>query len=385
MVNDSRPRTLSAAYVRNIREAGRYGDGRGGYGLSLLVKGTSTGRLSKTWSQRLYLHGRPVMIGLGKYPVVTLGEARAKALENKRTAEQGIDPRTGGVPTFAEAAEKVLAIHAEGWRDQRTAAIWRSSLERLAYPIFGSRPVDQITTGDVLTVIAPLWIAKRATATKVKNRIGAVMSWAVAQGYRPDDPTAAVTAALPRTGGATTHQRALPHAQVAAALATIRSADAWAGIRLAMEFVVLTATRSGEVRGARWDEIDFDAEVWSIPGARTKTNRPHTVPLSTEMLAVLDQARAIADVSGLCFPSITGRVLANSTLSRLCQSSNLGAVPHGFRSSFRDWCGETAVPREVAEACLAHTVKGVEGAYARSDLLERRRPIMDRWTAYIAR
>ena len=380
-----RPKTLSAAFVKSVREAGRYGDGRGGYGLSLLVKPTTTGRLSKSWSQRLYINGRPAMLGLGAYPVVTLGEARALALENRRQLSQGIDPRTGGVPTFAEAAERVLSLHAEGWRDGgRTAAIWRSSLERYAHPAFGRKSVADVTAGDILAVVSPLWTAKRATARKLKNRVGAVMAWSVAQGYRADDPTAAVTAALPRNGNTVQHQRALSHGQVAAALATIRDSGAPASAVLAFRFLTLTAARSGEVRGARWAEVDREAAVWTIPSTRTKTGRPHRVPLSAEALAVLTEAEATADGSGLIFSSPTGRVLSDGALSRMVRENGVACVPHGMRSTFRDWAGETGVAREVAEACLAHVVRGVEGAYARSDLLERRRPVMAAWGVYCA-
>ena len=394
----NRPRTLSAAFVKDVREPGRYGDGYGGHGLSLLVKPMSNGRLSKTWGQRLAISDTRCMIGLGPYPVVTLSEARLKALANRRLVEQGGDPRTrpntrrrtrttartgDGAPTFAEAAEAVIALHEPNWRDgARSASIWRSSLERFAYPSLGAKSVAEVTTGDLLAIIGPLWNEKRETARRVKGRIAAVMAWAVAQGYRADDPTAAVTAALPKNGNHVKHHRTLPHGQVAEALATVAASPARPASKLAFRILVLTATRSGEVRGARWAEVDVDAAVWTIPSSRTKTGKPHRVPLSAEALAVLTEAEALRDGSGLIFASVTGRAMTAEGLSKLLKDQNVGAVPHGFRSSFRDWCGETGVPREVAEAALAHTVRGVEGAYARSDLLERRRPVMARWAAY---
>ncbi len=382
-----RPATLSASFVRTVKHPGRYGDGRGGHGLSLLVKPTENGRLSKTWSQRLRIDGRPVMIGLGPYPVVTLADAREKALENRRLLARGKDPRRSrAIPTFEQAAEAVIAIRADTWRDGgRTAGIWRSSLERFVYPQIGAKRVNEISSADVMRVLVPVWNDKRATATKLKSRIGGVMAWAIAQGYRPDNPAGeAIAAALPRTGAQQTHHRALPHHQVGDAITAIQDSDAWPATKLAFEYLVLTATRSGEVRGARWDEIDLDTETWTVPGDRTKTGKPHRVPLSSRALEILADATAIADASGLLFPSPSSRELSDATLSKLLKERNIGAVPHGFRSSFRSWCADTGTPREVAEAALGHTIAGVEGAYQRSDLLKARRDVMDRWADYLA-
>ena len=379
-----RPKTLSAAFAKTIREPGRYGDGRGGHGLSLLVKSTTTGRLSKTWSQRLKINGQPVMIGLGAYPVVTLAEARAKALANRRDLAQGRDPRGNKTVTFEQAAERVIALHAPNWRDPRRAHNWRSSLERFVYPRLGAKPVAEIDAADILAVIGPIWADKRETARKTLGRIRTVLRWAVAEGLRGDEPSDAVRAALPKNGNIVQHHRALPHAEVAAALATVRASGAWPATKLAFEFLTLTATRSGEVRNATWLEVDTGAAVWTIPAERTKTGKPFRVPLSAGALAVLEQALALADTSGLIFPAPNGRPLSDSTVSKLLKENGVAAVPHGMRSSFRDWCSEVAgVPRELAEAALSHVVKGVEGAYARSDLLERRREVMDAWAAYV--
>ncbi len=382
-----RPATLSTSFVRTVKRPGRYGDGRGSHGLSLLVKLAKSGRCSKTWSQRLYIDGRAVMIGLGPYPVVTLAEAREKALENRRQLAQGKDPRhSSAIPTFEQAAEAVIALRAETWRDGgRTAGIWRSSLERFVYPHIGAKCVNEITTADVMRVLLPIWNDKRATATKLKSRISGVMKWAIAQGHRLDNPAGdAIAAALPRTRAQETHHRSLPHQHVAAAIATVRNSDASPATKLAFEYLVLTATRSGEVRGARWDEIDLESETWTVPGDRTKTGKPHRVPLSGRALRILADAADLADASGLLFPSPTGRKLSDATMSKLLKEHNIGAVPHGFRSSFCSWCAETGVPREVAEAALGHTVAGVEGAYQRSDLLERRREVLARWADYVA-
>ncbi len=380
-----RPRQLNAAFVRTVRRPGRYGDGRGGYGLSLLVKPMASGRLSKSWAQRLRINGRPFNLGLGAYPIVTLAEARAKALANRRDVEKGRDPRGGGVPTFEQAAEKVIRLHAKNWKGPSSEAQWRQTFRDYAFPKLGRKRVSEINTAEVLACLVPIWNEKRVTARRVRQRIGAVMKWAVAKGYRQDNPAGdAIAAALPKVGGRRKHFRALPHARVAGAMEKVRDAGGWLARRLCLEFIVLTAARSGEVRGARWDEIDFDNAMWIVPEERMKAGKEHRVPLSTQALAVLAQARDNASSPDLVFPSVRGLVHRRQALTRLLKELGIESTVHGFRSSFRDWAAETGVERAIAEAALAHTVGGVEGAYFRSDLLERRREVMEDWGRYIA-
>ena len=253
-----------------------------------------------------------------------------------------------------------------------------------AMPKLGQMKVDRIATGDVLGVLTPIWSTKRETARRVRGRIGAVMKWAVAKGYREDNPAGdALGAALPRGGVRKQHFPALPHSQVAAALATVEASGVWVGLKLAFRFLVLTATRSGDVRGATWEEIDGD--TWTIPANRMKGGREHRVPLSTQALQVLEQAREIPGDTGLIFPSVTGGVVSATAPSILLHKLGIQAVPHGFRSSFRDWAAEeTDCPHPVVEAALAHTVRNkVEAAYARSDLFERRRRLMGDWAQYL--
>ena len=380
-----RPRKLSASFVKTVRRPGRYGDGRGGYGLSLLVKPTSNGRISRTWAQRLYINGRAVNMGLGAYPVVTLKEARAKALGNRQTLARGMDPRSDGIPTFARAAEKVIAIHRANWKPGGdTEEQWRASLRDYAYPKIGHKTVNKITTTDVMAILLPIWNEKRVTATRVRNRISAVMRWAVAKEYREGNPAGdTIAAALPKNGVPVVHHRALPHTEVARALTRVRASTSRRVTKLAFEFLVLTASRSGEVRSARWADIDARSATWTVPGSRMKMGREHRVPLSSRALEVLAQARRRGNGSDLVFPSPAGRQMTGNTLSLLCRRLEMEAVPHGFRSSFRDWCAERGVPREVAESALAHAVKGVEGAYLRSDLFERRREVMEAWADYV--
>lgn len=384
-----RPVRLSATFVNTVNVPGRYGDGRGGHGLSLLVKPASTGGFSKSWAQRIRLDGKAANVGLGAYPVVTLARARQKALANARIVSEDRDPRdrANRAPTFEQAVETVIGIHADNWKDGgKSAAQWRASLRDYAVPKIGRKRVDRIRTADVMEVLLPVWSTKRETARRVRQRIGAVMKWAVAQGYREDNPAGdAISAALPRNSIRRRHQKALPHSGVAEALARVRASKAHRATALAFEFLVLTACRSGEVRGARWDEVDDAAATWTVPPERMKAKLEHRVPLSERAVAVLDEARELADRGGLVFPSPTGRLLSDSTLSKLLRELGIGAVPHGFRSSFRDWAAErTDVPREVCELALAHVNNDrVEAAYRRSDLFERRRALMDDWAHYI--
>ena len=255
-----RPKRLSATFVNTVNVPGRYGDGRGGHGLSLLVKEASTGGFSKSWAQRIRLDGKAANVGLGAYPVVTLARARQKALANARIVSEGRDPRdrASRAPTFEQAVETVIGIHAENWKDGgKSAAQWLASLRDYAVPKIGAKRVDRISTADVMEVLLPIWSTKRETARRVRQRIGAVMKWAVAQGYREDNPAGdAISAALPKNSVRRQHQKALPHAQVAEALGRVRASKAHRATALAFEFLVLTACRSGEVRGARWDEVD---------------------------------------------------------------------------------------------------------------------------------
>lgn len=381
-----RPKKLSATFVKNVTEPGRYGDGRGGFGLSLLVKPMANGRVSKTWAQRLRINGKLTNIGLGKFPVVTLAEAREKALENIRAVTQGKNPRAGdSIPTFTEAVEKVLEIHKPTWRNPRSAKIWLASLRTYVFPRLADKRVSEITTADVMACLIPHWQEKPETMRRVRRRIGVVMKWAVAQNYRGDNPAGdAISAALPKSNGPIGHFRALPYSEVGAAIEKIRQSEAYLGTKLGFEFLVLTATRSGEVRGARWNEIDLEGHVWIIPGERMKTGREFRIPLSSRAVEILHEAAEIADGSGLVFPSQTGKQIPGATFSNLSRENGIDGTPHGMRSSFRDWAAEQSVPREVAEASLAHTVGSkIERAYLRSDLFDLRRELMERWVSYL--
>jgi integrase len=381
-----RPRTLTAAFVRTVNRPGVYGDGRGGRGLSLRVHRTKTGRISKTWRQRLRIEGRLTSVGLGPYPEITLAEARRKALDNSRAVRHGGDPRGRGVPTFAEAADRTIELHRDGWKaGSPLPQQWESTFRLHAAPLL-DKPVDRITSADVLGCLAPIWTSKPGAARKARHRISAVFRWCIGKNLRPDNPVDRAVVALPRTNGnAPRHYRALPHGEVAAAIGAIRRVKyIHPSAVLCVEMIALTAVRAGEARGARWHEIA--AGVWTIPASRMKAGREFSVPLGTGALEVLERARALSPDSSLVFPSRTGGVLPRNAPGRVLRRAGVASTVHGFRSSARSWMAETGVPAEVAEACLAHVPRSrVVQAYQRSDLLERRAEVMQAWGDYITR
>ena len=374
-------KALTTTFLRTARP-GRHADGNGLY---LFVQPTG----ARSWVQRLVIRGRRRELGLGSIELVTLAEAREKAVVNRKLAREGGDPlamkrRAAGMPTFATAAVRVLEQKRAGWRDTRHPASWLSSLERYAFPCIGSRPVSEVSSADMLEILTPIWHAKAQTARRVRQRIHAVMEWAVAMELRSDNPCDRIGPVLGPQKAPVEHMRAIPHQDVAAAIDAVRDSGAAPVVKLAFELLVLTATRSGEVRLAAWDEIDLGEMVWTIPALRMKAMREHRVPLSGRAVDILRAARTLGD-GPLVFPGRRGEPLPEKRLRRLLQGQGIAAVPHGFRSSFRDWAAEeTNHPREVVEAALAHVVRDkVEAAYARSDLFERRRRLMNDWAVYL--
>ena len=381
-----RPRTLTAAFVRTVGRPGVYGDGRGGRGLSLRVYRTVNGRITKTWRQRVRIDGRLTSIGLGPYPEVTLADARQKALDNSRRVRQGQDPRGRGVPTFAEAAERTIELHRDGWKAGSPLPEQWEATFRLHAASLLDKPVDRITSADVLACLAAIWNSKPGAAKKARHRIAAVFRWSIGKNLRPDNPVDRAVVALPRTNGnAPRHYRALPHGEVAASLGAIRRVKyIHPSAVLCVEMIALTAVRAGEARGALWDEIDLEAGAWTIPASRMKAGREFCVPLSTGALGVLERARALSPESSLVFPSRKGGVLARNAPGRVLRRAGIASTVHGFRSSARSWMAESGVPAEVAEACLAHVPRSrVVQAYQRSDLLERRAEVMQAWCDYV--
>ena len=391
--NGNRPVRLTAAFVKNVKDAGSYGDARGGFGLRLIVRESASGRLSKGWVQRVRVNGRVTNVGLGSYPLTTLDEARDAAYQNARSVRHGVDVlaerrKSAAVPTFSEAAESVIALYSPSWKGARTAVMWRQRLTDYAFPRMGRMRVDAITSADVLACVMPIWASKATTARKTLQYIGAVLGWAVAQGHAAANVATgdAIARALPRTSSTVQHLKALDWRDLAAALDAITEANAGATTEthaLALRFLALTATRSGEVRGMTWAEID--GATWEIPTERTKMGRPHRVPLSKPALAILDAARQDANASGRVFSTVTGREIYDSAFSKLFRANGLDATAHGMRAAFRTWAAECGHDRQLTEFALGH-VEGsaAEMAYLRGDLFERRAGLMEDWARAIA-
>ncbi|OWJ78581.1 integrase [Haematobacter genomosp. 1] len=378
-------KALTAQAVKNATEPGKYFDG---HGLYLRVDPNG----SRFWVQRITIRGKRCELGLGSPALVSLAEARSAALDNRKLARSGGDPlqvkrEAAAVLTFEEAARKVHEMHKPTWRNPKHAAQFITTLETYAFPKLGKLKVADVSSADVLAVLTPIWTTKAETARRVRQRIGTVMKWAVAQGWRNDNPAENIGQALPKTDPTKANRKALAHSDVAACLDVVKGSGAGRSTKLALEFLVLTAARSGEARGALWSEIDRKTKVWEIPAARMKMKKPHRVPLSPRALAILDEAEALRDGSALVFPGTKqGRPLSDMTLSKLVKELGFEADVHGFRTSFRTWAQErTNFPREVAEAALAHlSGDAVERAYARSDVFEKRRKMMDAWAGYLA-
>lgn len=378
---------LTVRMVKALERPGRYGDG----GTLYLVVAPGG---SKSWVQRLVMSGRRRDLGLGGYPLVTLAEAREQAFDNRRLARRGRDPladrRRAATPTFEEASARALEANRPRWRNAKTAANWTESMTKHAFPVFGSRRVDQIGREDVLSVLTPIWTSKPELARKVRQRIRATLQWAMAHGYVEKNVAGeAINGALPAMPAVAAHFRALPYGEVGHALTLIEASRASLSARTCLRFLALTACRSGEARGATWDEVDIKSREWRIPAPRMKTAAEHRVPLSDAALAVLKSVRPLRNYSGLVFPSPQrpGRPLSDMTLTKVLRDTGLAdrATVHGFRTSFRTWASEqTSVPHAVAEMALAHAVgSSVERSYSRSDLFDKRRELMDQWAQYV--
>lgn len=378
---------LTALHVKSLKKPGRYADGNGLY---LMVDPSGARR----WIWRGVVKGKRRDLGVGPAAFVPLAEARAEALRLKAIAWKGGDPLADRqkarkvVPTFIVAAKAVHATHAASFRNAKHSAQWLSSLDTYVFPVFGNRPVDSIEAADILKVLTPIWNEKPETASRLKQRIKVVMDWAKASGHRAgDNPVEGVAQVLPRHKAQRSHHAALPYADVPAFIRELREADTAESIRLAFEFLILTAARTGEVLGARWDEIDLNAKAWSIPGIRMKAGREHRVPLSPRCVQLLERAQAIADGGPYVFPGRTPKApLSNMAfLMLLRRTGKSGVTAHGFRSSFRDWAAERShSPQAVIEAALAHVVKDkTEAAYFRSDVFDLRRKLVDHWSAFV--
>ena len=377
---------LTAAGVKALTDRGRYSDGDGLY-LNIAKGG------SKSWILRITIDGRRRDLGLGSLKVVSLADARNRAHDKRVVVAQGRDPiaekRRGKIPTFSDAAMAVHKAHLPQWRNPKHAAQWIRTLENHAMPTIGAMPVDRIQRKDVLDVLGPIWSTKPETARRVRQRIRKTLAWCQAHGHIESNAAGeAIDAALPSMRRRKRHYRSLHYLEVPEALKVVDASKASDASKLCLRFVVLTAARPGEARGARWSEIDMGDRTWTLPAERMKAGIEHRVPLSDAALDVLDAAKTLYDGSDLVFPSSRKphHQLSNVTLHKILKDHDLDSTVHGFRSSFRTWALErTDAPWAVAEAALAHRLgDSTEQAYVRSDLLELRRPLMQAWADYLA-
>ena len=380
---------LTHTFIKSVAKEGRYGDGRGGLGLSVLVRKTQNGGWSKTWSQRLHIGKarQEYTPGLGSWPLVTLADARAKAFENARLVKQGIDIRqpAAHVPTVAEAFETVIALREPGWRGIETKASWTRSLrncEKIA-----SIPISEITSADVLKIITSLWHDRGPTADNVRSHLSSVMQWSITEGHRTTNPaTTNITATLGKRSPPI-HMKSLAYPLLGDALATIRDSNASWATRYCLLLLALTGLRSGEARKATWDEIDFETSIWKVPADHMKARIEHKVPLSTQAKEILHHVREQSGHSqGLIFPSKrSGKYMPGQTLASLLRNLHAQTVPHGFRSSIRTWAAEeTSLPEPAAEMLLAHNpAPAVVKAYRTTDFFKHRKPAMQEWADFM--
>lgn len=377
--------------VRRLKEPGLHSVG-GVAGLHLQIRGEA-----KSWILRAKIGDRRRDIGLGGFPDVTLAEARDKARAMRAKIESGIDPvedrraakaALSAVLTFDECARRLIESRSAEWKNPKHRAQWAATLDTYASPVIGRTPVDKIELRHVVDVLQPIWITKTETASRLRGRIESVLAWASVSGYRSGDNPARwkgnLDHVLPKPGKVrkVKHHAALPFDAMPEFMTRLRGMEGM-GAR-ALEFAILTAVRSSEARGATWEEIDIVAATWTIPSERMKAGREHKVPLSPQALALLKSLPRYAS-SSLVFPSPTGRMLSDMALAAVTRRMEVDAVPHGFRSTFRDWASErTNYPRNVAEMALAHTIGDkVEAAYRRGDLFEKRTRMMADWAKFI--
>ena len=395
MVDKKRPPRLTETFIRSIKEPCKRGDGRGSHGLAIIAREKAGGGLSLFWQQRVLIDDKQRTIGLGNYPEITLKMARVKAFENARKLALGEDilkPKRV-IPTLAEAFDALIALRTPEWnrkgekKARQTVNQWNLSKDEYCSSILHKR-VSDINAGDVMDVLGPIWIDKSATANNVQSHLKQVMDWAIRVEFRTTNPAVRSNLRLLGTQPPPVHHPAAPYQDLGQYLAQVRDSDAWWGEKYCLLFISITADRSGEAREATWDEVDMEKATLSIPAERMKGPDDHVVPLSTQAMEILRLAKRKGRHSrGTIFPPKRGGVFIDaSNLSDLTKRLALPFVPHGVRSSFKDWVSENhPEARELAEMSLAHVVGNrVERAYRRTILLEQRRKLLQEYADFLS-
>jgi integrase len=388
---------LTAKAVAGLRAPGKHRVSR-----NLYLQVTDAG--ARSWLFRFMRNGRPRWHGLGSFDLVSLAEARDKAIERRKMLRDGVDPiehergqkmqallATASTMTFRECGEAYIRAHEASWRNPKHRQQWPNTLETYVYPVIGPLPVQAVDVGLVTKILEPIWQEKPETASRVRGRIETVLDWATARGYRHGDNPARWRGHLDQLLPKKTkvrkvrHQPAMPYLTVPDFMARLRAQTSISA--RALEFTILGTVRTNETIHATWDEIDLSERVWSIPGRRMKSEKDHRVPLSDRALEILQSLPREQGNPHLFIGARKGKGLSDMAMLELLRGMDgNGFTVHGFRSSFRDWCAEqTNYPRELAEAALAHVLKDkTEAAYQRGDLFEKRRKLMRAWAGYCA-
>ncbi|WP_413460088.1 tyrosine-type recombinase/integrase [Herbaspirillum huttiense] len=377
---------LTVLKINKLVNSGLYLDGKGLY---LQVSSPT----AKSWIYRFALNSKRRDMGLGSYPDVSLAQAREDATRYRLMVKSGKDPIEQRKAerslvsnlTFRDCAIQYIELHKVEWSNRKHIAQWRSTLETYAYPVFGNKSVSNVNKADILTALQPIWNEKRETASRVRQRIKCVLDWASAKDYRTEleaNLWDQIAKALPSGRQKVTHHDACPYDKVSSVIRTIKTSGAEDTTKNALEFLILTAARSGEVLNALWSEIDFERKVRVIPAARMKGRKEHRIPLSSRCMEILEEQRN--NGSEFIFANAKGMPYSNMTLTQMLRRHGYTFTVHGFRSAFKDWCSsETAYTYQVSELALAHSNPDkVAAAYDRTDLLEQRRGLMEDWAAY---
>ena len=367
---------LTESKIQKLKKPGRYADFAG---LSLLI--TQAG--SKSWVFRIQWNGKRYERGIGAWPLTSVVIAREKALAFKKDIQS---ETKGKVPTFARMAEEVIELRKPTWKHPRQLHQWQRSFELYANPAFGDKLITEVTREDVFNLLASVWTAKPNVAQKLKVRVGAVLKLAIVKGHRLDNPMLSIDkSVLPDPTTLLGNYRAVPYQEIGAAIQKIQKSRAYPTVKLLIEFTILTCSRPSEARLMTWNEVDLENRLWVLPASRAKTKKDHRIPLSQRAVQILEEVRQYKrKQSDVVFPSAFGNFMSDMTAGKLMRENNVPGVLHATaRSSFRDWCAESGVPREVAESALQHVLGKTERAYMRTDLYARRKPLMQAWSDYL--
>jgi integrase len=387
--------SLSAKKVESLKKIGYHADGDNLY---LQVSSPS----SKSWIFRFSFDGRRREMGIGPYPEITLEKARESAIELRRLVKAGVDPieqrkadqaakraERNNAVTFAYCAKQYIESHRHGWKNPKHAQQWTNTLEQYAYPVIGDTIIKDVDTALIMRILQPIWLTKNETAGRLRGRLENILDWAAVQGFRAVENPARWKGHLdnllasPGKVQKNNHFKALPYAEINPLMLALRANGSVSA--KALEFLILTAARTGEIIGAKWDEIDFDNQLWIVPADRMKAGREHRIPLSSRAVEIIKEMQALKTNDAIFPGRSKGGFLSNAAMDKLLQQTlGIDATVHGMRSTFRDWASErTAYPHEVCEMALAHTIRNqAEAAYRRGDLIEKRRNLMADWVKF---